>query len=144
MFDGPSMSEAVEGNTMIEIHDSTLEQVDMAGDGLVATLSAFVHRSPGVPGRSRGSVWSQTVRLELQGGSHGGVDSPIWVVDGHVALGGETYDNTIPWPLAHVGPVRIEFEGSEGEHIVLVGQGLKVSLLKDAKYVEEFPGEQAL
>ena len=138
------MSEAVEGNTMIEIHDSTLEHLDMHGDGLLATLSAFVHRSAGVPGVSRGSVWSQTIRLELQGGSHPDVDSPVWVVDGHVALGGEIHDNAIPWPLAHEGPVRIELDGSEGEHIVLVGHGLKVTLLEDAKYIEEFPGEQVL
>src|SRR5712691_10418846 len=107
-------------NTAIEIHDSTLEQIESQGDAqLVAVLSAYVHRSSGKPDVDGGSGWSQTARFMIGAGkATGSVASvPIWLADGHVQIAGDTHRNMIPLPLAHDGSVRIELCGFQGERV---------------------------
>jgi hypothetical protein len=114
VFNGPSMSERVDGNAAIEIHDSTLQRVDVEGKRLCAILSAYVHRSAGTPGTSNGAGWSQTAHIHLEGGTASTqVESPIWLMGGRIDLGGRIHDNVLPLPLAFDGPVRVELEGSK-------------------------------
>ncbi len=66
-------------NSAIEIHDSTLQRIDIHGDALAVTVDAYIHRSPGRPGVDRGTGWSQLVQLRFAKGlvSRGVSDRPM-------------------------------------------------------------------
>ena len=125
----------------IELHDSTLERVERDGDDLVLTLSAYVHRSKGAPGVDAGSGFSQLAEVRLRGGRATGVPGgPIVLGTGTAYVGAHQHRNLVPAPLDHAGAARIELFGQRGEHLVVEGASLHVTLVGESEYVEEFPG----
>ncbi len=131
----------MEDNAAIELHDSTLERLDMEADAVVVVLSAYVHRSAGVPGVDPGSGWSQAARIRCPGGrASAASDTPLELAGGRLDLSGRVHDNVIPVPLSHIGSIRLELRGFRGEGMVIEGEALHADLIGEPRYVEDFPG----
>lgn len=135
----------MEDNAAVEIHDSSLERIESHGDSLVAVFDAYVHRSSGRPGIDDGTGWSQELRVRVRGGKvTGNVDLvPLELLDGYVELSGEKFDNIVPVPLEHDGPVRIELQSWNEWQVTIVGEGLDAHLVGSGKYIEDFRGSGA-
>ena len=127
-------------NSAIEIHDSTLQRIEVIGDEVVATFDAYVHCSPGRPGRDHGTGWSQLVQLRFAGGQTSGSvdDTPMDLLGGRLVLSGAVYRNLIPIPLVHVGLSRLELESWNEVRVAIEGQGVSCQQSGPAVYVEEF------
>lgn len=130
----------MEENTTVEIHDSVVELIECKGDGLVVVLDAYVHRSQGRPGIDDGTGWSQELRLNVRNGKvEGDVERiPMELLDGHLVLSSKSFENFIPVPLDHSGPVRIEFRGWNDWQVAIVGEGIAARLVGSGVYIEEF------
>ena len=127
-------------NSAIEIHDSTLQRIEVSGDEVVATLDAYIHRSPGRPGVDRGTGWSQLVQVRFAKGQVSGSvgEVPMKLLDGRLVLSGTTHENTISIPLDHAGPSRLELESWNERRVTIEGQGVSCQLAGPATYVEDF------
>jgi hypothetical protein len=127
-------------NRIIEIHDSTLDSLNLR-DGFVVLhfSSVYIHESEGTPGVDAGSGWVQEAYLKIGGpvvaGSFSELRLDLW--DGHTKLDGTVLDNTIPIPLDHSGPVEFRLEGN-GEVVSIAGCSAQLELVGEATYVEEF------
>ena len=129
-------------NWAIEFHDSTFDGVEVEGTDLVLRFSAaYLHQSEGKPGVDAGSDWVQEVRLHISDASLSGeiLDLPCDLWDGSISLDNERFDNCVPIPLDHRGRVEVSLE-QDGK-LTIIGTRLRVELLGQAKYVEEFPGQ---
>ena len=136
----------MEDNAAVEIHDSELDCIESHSDALVAVLSAYVHRSSGRPGIDAGTGWSQTVHLRFRRGrASGNVDMiPMELLDGHLEVSGERFENVIPMPFNHVGSAKLELHGWNGMRIVIEGDSLETTFIGQARYVEQFsPSEDS-
>jgi len=127
-------------NAAVEIHDSTLECITSDGDALVAVLGAYVHRSSGRPGIDAGTGWSQTVHLRFLRGRASGDEGmvPMGLLDGHLDVSGERFNNMFPMPFNRIGPTRIELQGWNGIRIVIEGEGVMAAFVGEARYIEKF------
>jgi hypothetical protein len=129
-------------NRNIEIHDSTLEKVSVNGPNAILELSCVIHQSEGTPGWDSGSCWVQEARLYIAGVTvTGGIsDLPRDLWDGTLRLDERFYENTIPIPLDFHGNVQLDLEGIEAFKVV--GSHVRLELLGEAKYLEEFSGHE--
>jgi hypothetical protein len=140
------MKDEVEPNAAVEIHDSTLERIERRGDGVVAVISAYVHRSAGRPGVDAGTGWSQTLELRFaQGRTNGSLEAiPMELLDGHLDVAGEKFANMIPMPLDRIGSTRLELHSWNDAKIVIEGDRVTGSLIGPARYIEEFAANGGL
>lgn len=124
----------------IEIHDSTLVQLEYKENTLIATLRAYVHRSKGIPGVDPGSGWIQAVEIRLVRGHATGdvAEMPIELYDGRLVIDGQTFDNMVPLPYEFGGSVRLELEGANNLAVVLEGDAVAVVPRSAPEYVEDF------
>jgi hypothetical protein len=129
-------------NAAVEFHDSRVDRIRWHGADCTIVLDGYVHRSPGTPGVSAGSGWSQTVLMHCVHGhvQQGAGKLPIWLSGGRVASASGVLRNLIPVPHFFAGPVRCDLEGFEGEHVVVEAESVEFVLEGDPVYVEEFPG----
>ena len=134
-------------NQIIELHDSRLETIRFDAECTFVIFShAYIHRSSGEPGKDPGTGWSQRAELIFHGSPE--VSLPIsWpcnIIDGRLKLGDVVHANHIPIPLSHQGTVILELEllDDDGEFTVieLTGSDPHLTLLGEAKYIEEFSG----
>jgi hypothetical protein len=83
-------------------------------------------------------VIAETVEIELPRAW------PCRIYDGFLELNGVVHENEIPIPLAHVGSVRLKLDIADADDNVVsveyVGNDAHLTLLGEARYVEEFPG----
>jgi hypothetical protein len=129
-------------NRAIEFHDSTLDGVEREGADLALRFSAaYIHQSEGKPGVDAGSGWVQAVRLHISDASLSGeiLDLPCDLWDGSISLDNERFDNCVPIPLDYRGRVEVNLE-QDGK-LTVIGTRLRVELLGQPKYMEEFPGQ---
>ena len=125
----------------IELHDSTVERVERDGDDLVLVLAAYVHRSAGVPGVDPGSGFTQLAEVRVRAGRVTGLPAlPFALASGRLYVAATPHDNCLPAPLVHVGPARLELRGMLGELAVVEGASVRITLVGEAEYVEQFPG----
>jgi hypothetical protein len=134
------MKDESDPNAAVEIHDSTLRQIESGGDDVVAVIDAYVHRSAGHPGVDAGTGWSQSLQLRFfKGKASGSVATiPMELLDGRLVLSGETFSNTIPMPLNHMGPSRIELESWNDARIIIESDGVSGHFVGPPVHVEEF------
>jgi hypothetical protein len=124
----------------MELHDSKLLGFELHGRDLVARFEAYVHVSLGVPGTDRGTGWSQELRLLVRNAqiSEQPRELPLWIVDGAVVISGEAL-RLLPVPLEATKGVRLAFGGIAG-NLAVSGDGLSLTALGDARFVERFEG----
>jgi len=129
-------------NRAMEFHDSTFDGVEREGTELALRFSAaYIHESEGKPGLDAGSGWIQELRLHISDASLSGEihDLPCNLWDGAISLGDERFDNSVPIPLDYRGRVEVNLE-QDGK-LTVVGSRLRVELLGEPKYVEQYPGQ---
>ena len=130
-------------NGALEIHDSNLAGVELAGGDAVLQLdAAYVHRSEGRPGIDPGSGWVQDIDLVI---SEAAIESfpsdlPRALAGGALSAGGASWDNLIPLPLAVTGPISLSMATSKGEPVLIRGSGAEVVPRGEPRYIERFPG----
>ena len=126
-------------NAAIELHDSVLLSTDQDDAGLVAVLSAYVHRSEGEPGVHRGTGWSQTAALHVaRGVCSPRAVLPMNLADGTLDANGSRFSNVIPAPRVFQGPIRMTLTGFDGAIVVIQGDRLEVRLEGTARFIERF------
>ena len=129
-------------NRALEFHDSTFDGIEREGTNLALRFSAaYIHQSDGKPGVDAGSGWVQELRLHISDASLTGEihDLPCDLWDGSIALDDERFNNCVPIPLDYRGRIEVSLEHES--KLTVVGSGLRVELLGEPKYVEEFPGQ---
>ena len=127
-------------NRAIEFHDSTLDSVTVNGSDVVLHFSsAYIHQSDGNPGWDAGSGWVQEARLHISGASlTGGISNlPCDLWDGRLRLDGKLSE-MLPIPLDYQGHVQLDLE--EMETLRIFGTYVRLELVGEASYVEEFSG----
>ena len=123
-----------------EMHDSTLAATSWEGADLVLSLTAYLHVSDGDPGRAAGTGWTQQAELRLGAATLVAVPTePLWISDGQIRVRDHTFDNLLPLPFVHEGPVEIRFQGPEGVFHA-TGTGVVITLLGEPAFVEDFSG----
>jgi hypothetical protein len=129
-------------NRAIEFQDSTFNGVEREGADLALRFSAaYIHQSEGKPGIDAGSGWVQELRLLISDASRSGeiLGLPCILSDGSISLDDKRFDNCVPIPLDYRGRVEVNLE-QDGK-LTVTGTRLRVELLGQPKYVEEFPGQ---
>jgi hypothetical protein len=132
-------------NQMIELHDSNIavSWFDY-GSAIIIFSHAYIHRSEGEPGKDSGTGWSQ--RAELVIGEAVEIKlPPAWpckIYDGFWELNGVVHENEIPLPFVGEGKVRLKLDIADGDDnfmsVEFVGKDAQLTLLGEARYVEEF------
>jgi hypothetical protein len=124
----------------MEIHDSWLQKVTRAGNAMIFQFEAYIHESNGEPGVDEGTGWIQPLAVELSNADvEGNIPHlPCDLSDGHMKLEGRRLENVIPIPLDRVGTVEIRLESKRGESLLVRGDSVKVTILGNARFIEEF------
>jgi hypothetical protein len=129
-------------NRAIEFHDSTFDSLEKDGANVILRFSAaYIHESNGEPGVDAGSGWVQEALLHVVGASVNGeiLELPSDLSDGDMRLGGDLFQ-MVPIPLDYKGTVEINLE--ENGKIRVAGTGVRLELVGEPKYIEEFPGHR--
>ena len=129
-------------NRWLELHGSKVESILIEGRNLVLIFSAaYIHKSPGRPGRDAGTGWTQRIRLEFKKASLDGKPDklPDRIDDGELDLGGKA-DGGIALPFLWGKSVRLSLIFESGNEIQIYGDRLAVMEMGEAGYVENFPG----
>jgi hypothetical protein len=134
-------------NSAIELHDSDVEAIerrDSDGSVVVSFHPAYLHKSEGRPGSDSGSGWVQPAHFVIRNGNIQGAlpdfEEDSYLSSGRVELGSEIHRNVVPLPLDYDGVVRVHLLFILGEEVNISGDGLKVLLLGEPRYVEEYRG----
>ncbi len=130
-------------NSLIELHDSKVAAIsENNGQVTVFFSHAYVHTSEGRPGWDKGSGYWQAAALTFAEGS---IESDateligdIW--EGDLEFDGQVYENEIPMPFDHTGPVTLRLHIDVPAKIIIRGKKAVLTLIGEAVYVEEFPG----
>jgi hypothetical protein len=130
-------------NEGIELHDSTLGEVEQNGHEIALHLTpAYIHKSAGEPGVAPGSGWTQNVVLVILGGILEGAlpEMPCELTDGTLSVGRRAWKNVIPLPLECGGDVKLALEVMWDGQLAITGEHIRATLLGEPEYVEEFSG----
>lgn len=128
-------------NEAIELHDSELAEITCRAGVMMIWLSpAYVHRSAGEPGRDAGTSWAQTAKLIVVEYSSAPLLSglPLRISSGSLRVGSTVYDNIIPARGRHPGGVELSLVLEQGKTIAVCGEGVRIELQGEARYLEEF------
>jgi hypothetical protein len=142
VFDDLRRMPTPDGNAAVDLHDSELVRVRQQDADCVLELNGYVHRSPGSPGVSPGTGWSQRVLIRFTGVTvlAGVPVLPIWLNGGTLKTEGLAIDNVIPVPSSYAGPIDCELLGFKDECMVVRAESAELTLDGEAVYVDEFPG----
>lgn len=131
-------------NTAIELHDSEIVSVELAGTRLVVKFDpAYVHKSEGVPGVSNGEGWVQNAEAVIEGAvivSGDEISGEVW--DGHLLCDNLRLDNVVGVPFSFEGRVVFVVEFMSGKKLEITGSSIQIRTTSHGKYVEAFKGEQ--
>ena len=128
-------------NAAIELHDSIVEAVRFSNGNLEVAVSAYIHRSIGIPGVDDGTGWVQDVVIDFQDGKLTGDlgNLPARIFDGELHIGSQIFPNMISLPCDIVGPILLTlFVSPDNRRLVLFGDSMVVRPKEEAKYVEDF------
>jgi len=128
-------------NTIIELHDTTVAEIaEREGAIIVHFLPAYLHKSEGRPGFDSGTGWVQEARLIFADASASGdfPELPCDVMDGELLVGAERHDNEIPVPLVVTAHTVLRLVFDSMHTVTVTGQGVRLELLGEPRYVEEF------
>lgn len=130
-------------DTLIELHDSKITNVSWLGDTATFSLVVNIHRSEGRAGIDAGSVWQQQIEIQLNHAALTGdiPELPDYIYDGRMDIDSTVYDNTIPYQLDCAGEILLKLIFTSGNEIMVHCQRAKLTLIGDAEYLEEFPGQ---
>lgn len=100
----------------------------------------YLHKSSGRPGIDTGSGWIQDAKLVFSNSILDGhaFDLPCDILDGKIIIRGKTHDNSIPVPLEISGEVELHLVFSPAHKLTVKGKSVRLELLSEPKYVEEF------
>ncbi len=116
----------------IELHDSKVKSVQVAGGQARVRLSAYLRVSNG----EAGTGWEQDLDLVVGGAAL--IESPpdglLWITAGAVLIEGSAH-HELALPLEVRGAVRVELEGAEGR-LVLTGISMKIEERGDPRFIE--------
>lgn len=126
-------------NEAIELHDSKLTEISCRDGAVVVSLSAYIHRSAGVPGRDAGTGWMQMATLTFPRASpvEPGAGLPLWVSDGSLRVGATRHENIIPASGRFDGEVEFSVVLENVETVTVRGRGVCIELHGDARFVEK-------
>ena len=130
-------------NSALEIHDSNLAGIELAGHDAVLHLDdAYIHRSEGRPGIDPGSGWLQDIDLVISGAVVESLPSglPRALTGGALSVAASAWDNLIPLPLAVSCAVSFSVVTTSGETLLVRGSGAEVVPRGEPRYLEPFPG----
>jgi hypothetical protein len=127
-------------NRMIELHDSRVTDIRIAGDDVVLEVDAYVHESEGVPGVDPGTGSSQEVRLVFERASieERSCGSSLWILDGSIICGTKSLENQIPIPFDLAEPLELIASGGEGRLRIRAARA-RLVLVGEPRFVEHFP-----
>ncbi len=128
-------------NSSIELHDSVVSAIASSGYWVTVTFTpAYFHKSPGQPGINPGSGWIQDAVLWVRDAVVGGKlpDFPCTITDGELTLGVHVHPNTIPVPLARHDMVTLRVVFYPGGEALIKGKSVRLELLGEPRYVDEF------
>jgi hypothetical protein len=128
-------------NSSIEIHDSRLESVERQGEKIILRLSpAYIHKSIGEPGVNVGTGWIQDalVIIEQLGAKPTTENLPVYLSNGTLRIDNKEFPNTIPLPMSCQGSIVLDLLTMENERISMKGSSIRVELLGEPVFVEEF------
>jgi hypothetical protein len=127
-------------NVAIEIHDSELGSIELAGRTATLRLApAYVHKSYGEPGVDAGTGWTQHVTIVIDDAVvESSVPSfPCDLTDGTLTVNTESWDNLIPLPLRRQGSVSLVLVGMWGGSVSVSGKEITATPNGDATYIED-------
>lgn len=129
-------------NVAIEMHDSECLEVEVDGQGNgFVLLDAYVHRTEGNPGVSRGEGGIQRIRIKL---GHAVIEGevgalPATVYEGSLAIENSIQRNMIPFPASYAGEFQLRMMLAEDARIIVVaGIGLSIEAESEFRFVEPF------
>ncbi|MBZ5645346.1 MAG: hypothetical protein LAO19_21510 [Acidobacteriia bacterium] len=128
-------------NRSIEIHDSVLQAISFHHREAVLDFSSvYIHESAGTPGVDPGSGWVQKALLRISDASlkRSFPEFPADLLHGQIMLSDSILVNTIPIPLRHEGIVELKLETWNNEVVLISGSRVKLELIGEPEYVEEF------
>lgn len=102
----------------------------------------YIHRTEGIPGVDAGSCRSQSAIFRVADGVITGALSelPGRLHDGLLKIADTVLDNMIPIPLDYAGEIELRLE-QWSDILWISGTHIKLDLIGEATYVEEFPGQ---
>lgn len=130
-------------SAVFELHDSELIEVAADEAGLCLVFSAYVHRSEGRAGLDPGTGWSGIVHVLLADGRVTSCEPalPFEISGGHLeAREDVVFENCIELPFSSEGRVALHLVSFFGQEFAAEGRSVRVRVVGDLKYVEEFPG----
>jgi len=109
-------------------------------DALLRFSHVYIHQTEGKPGIDPGSGWSQEAVIRISNGVISGslTEWPSDLGGGYLKMDGAVSRNMIPIPLDHEGQIELRVEGWGA--ISITGTHIRLELIGQAEYVEEFPG----
>lgn len=128
-------------NTIIELHDSKIAEITRKDDCVVLSfLPAYLHKSEGRPGFDSGTGWTQAAKLIFANASVSGnfPELPCTTMGGNLVIGGQLYDNEVPVPLDVAAAIELRLICDAVHEILVTGHGVRLELLGEARYIEEF------
>ncbi len=126
----------------IEFHDSELIGLETAGDWLVLSLDAYVHRWERIEGLWTGTGWMQPVTLRLKAAASATrLWLPVRVSEGSLSVGSAQLGNLVPLPYAASEAGSLQLVLVDGSQIELNCDGVTLSEAGPARYVERLPDD---
>lgn len=124
----------------IELGESGIASIRRGGRDLVLQLEAYVHQSTGVPGRDPGTGWHYRAEMRIRSGQvrEPAPSAPLEIAEGALDVGSRRLEGVIPAPLDFRGLVRFEVETADADILVIEGDGVKVRLHDEGRYLEIF------
>ena len=129
----------------IELHDSRLA-VECAAEAIVLRLCpAYVHHWAKSSSGWRGEGRRQSAEIVISRGSiaRRPAEAIHEVSGGWLECGARRYQNMIPVPFEHWGPVRGRLELMNAEAVDVQGDGMSVRLVGEPEFLEALPPEWA-
>ena len=113
----------------------------MEGSQAVLCFShVYIHQSEGQPGVDAGTGWSQAAIIRIEDAFISGsfTEWPCDLLGGYLKSDGVVSRNMIPIPLDQGGNVELRLEGWNDEVVSVSGTHIRLDLIGEAQYVEEF------
>lgn len=127
----------------VELHDSDLAEIRADGSAIDLVLTpAYVHRWNSENGRRVGRGLVQTARLRIQNATTSfarPLALPCTITDGELRASGCAHENLLPAPLEASGRVRLRLELSDGNELIVDGDGITLALEGEPVFVEDLP-----
>lgn len=122
----------------IELKESGVRSVRTRGKDLVLEMETYVHESTGRPGHDPGTGWYFPASVRIRSARTRGPlpQLPAAITSGALNVGARQFADLVPAPLERRGLVRVEFELTDGDILVVEGGGVSVALRGAGQFIE--------